>query len=204
MNTENKGQTIKFAVVGCGHIGKRHARTVRLHPEAELVALCDIIPQKQLDMEGFELPFFDSLEAMLTSDVGIDVVSICTPNDYHTAQCIQTLESGKHVVCEKPMGLRKSDCEQVIHKALTVGRQVFCVMQNRYSPPAVWLKELIEKKVLGSIHTVQLNCYWNRDDRYYLKEGQAHAWHGSMQQDGGPLFTQFSHYVDLMYWLFAF
>ncbi len=197
------GEQIKFAVVGCGHIGKRHARTVRLHPEAELVALCDIVPKTQLDLADLDVPFYPTLDAMLAADIPIDVVCICTPNGYHTEQCIQVLEAGKHVVCEKPLGLKKTACEQVIHKALTVGRQVFCVMQNRYSPPAVWLKELVEKNTLGLLHTVQLNCFWNRDDRYYLKEGQAHAWHGTMQQDGGPLFTQFSHYVDLMYWLFG-
>lgn len=203
MDTDKNIELIKFAVVGCGHIGKRHAQTIGLHPEAELVALCDIVGEEKLNINEFELPFFEGIEAMLSSGVEVDVICICTPNGYHTEQCIQALEAGKHVVCEKPMGLRKSDCEQVIHKALTVGRQVFCVMQNRYSPPAVWLKELIEKKILGDIHTVQLNCYWNRDDRYYLNEGQQHAWHGTIQQDGGPLFTQFSHYVDLMYWLFG-
>jgi UDP-N-acetyl-2-amino-2-deoxyglucuronate dehydrogenase len=78
-------------------------------------------------------------------------------------------------------------------------KQVFCVMQNRYSPPSQWLKELIEKKILGKIFLVQINCYWNRDDRYYKKGN----WHGTKDMDGGTLFTQFSHFVDIMYWLFG-
>jgi UDP-N-acetyl-2-amino-2-deoxyglucuronate dehydrogenase len=72
-------------------------------------------------------------------------------------------------------------------------------MQNRYSPPAVWIKDLIEREVLGSIYMVQINCYWNRDDRYYKKD----TWKGNLALDGGTLFTQFSHFIDIMYWLFG-
>ena len=46
---------------------------------------------------------------------------------------------------------------------------------------------------------VQINCYWNRDDRYYGKSD----WKGTLALDGGPLFTQFSHFIDIMYWLFG-
>jgi predicted dehydrogenase len=97
------------------------------------------------------------------------------------------------------MGLTTKSCEGLIYKALQVSRQVFCVMQNRYSPPSVWIKDLIERKVLGDIYMVQLNCYWNRDERYY----KAGGWKGSKDLDGGTLFTQFSHFIDIMYWLFG-
>jgi len=72
-------------------------------------------------------------------------------------------------------------------------------MQNRYSPPSVWIKEIIEKGILGKIYMVQLNCYWNRDERYYKQD----TWHGKKDLDGGTLFTQFSHFIDIMYWLFG-
>ena len=97
------------------------------------------------------------------------------------------------------MGLSKAACESVIFKSLQVSRQIFCVMQNRYSPPSVWIKEVIEKKLLGETYMVQLNCYWNRDERYYKKGG----WKGLKNLDGGTLFTQFSHFIDIMYWLFG-
>ncbi len=109
------------------------------------------------------------------------------------------LEKGVHVVVEKPIGLSKAKCEKVIHFALTHHKHVFAVMQNRYSPPSVWIKNLIEKKILGDIFMVQLNCYWNRDDRYYKKGG----WKGTQELDGGTLYTQFSHFIDIMYWLFG-
>jgi UDP-N-acetyl-2-amino-2-deoxyglucuronate dehydrogenase len=190
---------VKFAVVGCGHIGKRHAEMISRNPETELVALCDVRPEEELGINAYSVPFFTSLEQMLKSVPEIQVVNVCTPNGLHASQCLTALEHRKHVVCEKPMGLTKAECEQVLYKALQVSRQVFAVMQNRYSPPAVWIKEVVEQKRLGDIYLVQLNCYWNRDDRYY-KQG---SWKGSKDLDGGTLFTQFSHFIDIMYWLFG-
>jgi predicted dehydrogenase len=104
------------------------------------------------------------------------------------------------------MALTKAGCEQIIFKALQKHKQVFCVMQNRYSPPSVWLKEILDQGILGKIFMVQINCYWNRDDRYYKpdsKSGKPTSWHGTKDLDGGTLFTQFSHFIDLMYWYFG-
>ncbi len=170
---------IKFAVVGCGHIGKRHAAMIQQNPESELVALCDI--KKESLGEAFDkVPFFPSIEELLSSGIAIDVVNICSPNGLHAEHAVKALEMKKHVVCEKPMGLTKTSCEELLYKALQVSRQVFCVMQNRYSPPSVWLKEIISSGKLGKIYMVQINCYWNRDERYYKKGN----WHGDKKLDG--------------------
>ncbi|MBT5933529.1 MAG: Gfo/Idh/MocA family oxidoreductase [Flavobacteriales bacterium] len=195
----SNSQKIKFAVVGTGHIGKRHAEMIRREEEAELVALADIRTQKECDAESFDVPFFNSIEELLSSDLEIDVVNICTPNGLHSEQALLALQKKMHVVCEKPMGLKKDGCEKIIFKALQVSKQVFCVMQNRYSPPSEWIKSVITDELLGDIYMVQLNCYWNRDDRYYKKGG----WKGTSDLDGGTLFTQFSHFIDIMYWLFG-
>lgn len=195
--------TVKFAVVGCGHIGKRHATMILGNKECELVALCDIKPKNVLAIDQFDVPFFSSLDELLAAKLEIDVICICTPNGYHAQQCIKALDAKKHVVVEKPMGLTKAECESIIFKALNVSRQVFCVMQNRYSPVVAWLKEVIDQALLGQIHMVQINCYWNRDDRYYFVQGAPHDWHGRKDLDGGTLFTQFAHFIDIMYWLFG-
>jgi predicted dehydrogenase len=190
---------IRFAVVGCGHIGKRHAEMIVRNPEASLVALCDILPREGLALEKYDVPFFSTLDEMLRSGPAFDVLNVCTPNGLHTEHSLKGLESGKHVVCEKPLGLTKASVEQVLHTALNVSKQVFPVMQNRYSPPSKWIKEVVEQRVLGNIFMVQVNCYWNRDDRYYKKGN----WKGTQDLDGGTLFTQFSHFIDIMYWLFG-
>lgn len=190
---------IKFAVVGCGHIGKRHTEMIRRNPHAELVALCDILPHEVLNIANYSVPFFSSVETLLSSGIEFDVVNICTPNNLHAPIAIDSLHAGHHVVIEKPMALNQQDAETVLLTAEKCKKLIFCVMQNRYSPPSVWIKDLVDSGKLGRIFMVQVNCYWNRDERYY----QPGNWHGNKISDGGTLFTQFSHFVDLMYWLFG-
>ncbi len=195
--------TVKFAVVGCGHIGKRHATIIQANAQCQLVALCDIKPEEDLAVAHFGVPVYSSIEALLDADLDFEVLNICTPNGCHAEQALLALAAGKHVVCEKPMALHRSDCEAIIARAEERNRQVFCVMQNRYSPPSAWAKDLIDKQLLGEIYMVQVNCYWNRDERYYRPDGKKHLWHGRKAEDGGTLFTQFSHFIDTLYWLFG-
>ena len=190
---------IKFAVIGQGHIGKRHAEMVRRNPEAELVAVCDTLPKDKLNLNDLKEKFYSSVEELLSAHPEVEVVNICTPNGLHAQHSYTALDAGKHIVCEKPMALTKADCETMIFKALQNQKTVFCVMQNRFSPPSVWLKKIVEEKIIGEIYMVQLNCYWNRDERYYKKGG----WKGTQELDGGTLFTQFSHWIDLLYWIFG-
>jgi UDP-N-acetyl-2-amino-2-deoxyglucuronate dehydrogenase len=190
---------IKFAVIGCGHIGKRHAEMITQNIESELVALVDIKDKNDLNIEKYEVPFFRSLDELLNTDLNIDVINICTPNGFHAEQALKALSENKHIVVEKPVALSKHAAEQIIDKAREVDRHIFPVMQNRYSPPSVWIKEIVGSGLLGKIFLVQVNCYWNRDDRYYTPE----SWHGKKDLDGGTLFTQFSHFIDLIYWLFG-
>jgi predicted dehydrogenase len=192
-------QKIKFAVIGAGHIGKRHAEMIRRDEESELVAMVDVRSKEECDADHFDVPFFKTVDELINSEVEFDVANICTPNGLHAEQSLKAIEANKHVVCEKPMGLTKDNCEKVIFKSLQRSKNVFCVMQNRYSPPSEWIKSIIEEKKLGKTFMVQLNCYWNRDDRYYKKGG----WKGTSDLDGGTLFTQFSHFIDIMYWLFG-
>ena len=191
---------IKFAVIGCGHIGKRHAEMIRRNEEAELVAMCDVRAKEDCGLESFEgVSFYQSVDEMLMNHPEIDIVNVCSPNGLHAEHSLKALEFQKHVVCEKPMAINKADCEKVIYKALQVSRNVFGVMQNRYSPPSAWLKDVVSNNRLGEIYMVQLNCFWNRDERYYTGKN----WKGSSDLDGGTLFTQFSHFIDIMYWVFG-
>lgn len=190
---------IKFAVVGCGHIGKRHAEMISRNSECELVALIDIRDKSLLEIESYNVPFFKSLDDFFNSGIETDVINIASPNGFHFEQAYLAISAGKHVVVEKPMALKKQHAEKLIFQALHKHKQIFAVMQNRYSPPSAWIKEMIESGKLGQIYMVQLNCYWNRDSRYYKPE----SWHGKIELDGGTLFTQFSHFIDIMYWLFG-
>ncbi|MFM7730287.1 MAG: Gfo/Idh/MocA family protein [Flavobacteriales bacterium] len=189
---------IRFSVIGAGHIGKRHAEMVMRNDEAELVSMCDLRTKEETGTP-YDVPYFQDAQQLFSDGPETDVVCICTPNGSHAEYALQALKHGKHVVIEKPMALGKADGEKVIYEALRVNKQVFCVMQNRYSPPSEWIKGILDQGILGKVYMVNVNCHWNRDDRYYKKGG----WKGLMDTDGGTLFTQFSHFLDIMYWLFG-
>jgi UDP-N-acetyl-2-amino-2-deoxyglucuronate dehydrogenase len=201
MTSTNQLAEVRFVICGAGHIGRRHAALVARQPGAQLVALIDTCAALRagLAAEFPEVPFFLSLEEFLHGGPAADVLTVATPNGLHAPQAVAGLRHGLHVVIEKPIALRKTDAELIVHTALQTGRLVFGVMQNRYSPPAVWLKQVYEEGRLGQVFLVQFNCFWNRDARYYRPDG----WKGTQALDGGTLFTQFSHFVDLLYWVFG-
>lgn len=192
---------IRFVVIGFGHIGKRHADMVAMNDECKLVAIVDTNPavQQQANTIYPDVPFFTSWQDFQQSGIQADVANIATPNGLHAANAIQAIEDGHHVVIEKPLALTVSDCNAVLDCVKANDKQVFCVMQNRYSPPMQWLKDVLDKGLLGRIFMVNVHCYWNRDNHYYSGD----TWKGTEDMDGGTLFTQFSHYVDLVYWLFG-
>ncbi len=192
---------VRFAICGVGHIGRRHATLVSRHAGAEVVALIDVRSELQpgLAAEFPGVPFFPSLEAYLQNGPAADVLTVATPNGCHAPQAVAGLRHGLHVVIEKPIALSTADAETIVRTAQQTGKLAFGVMQNRYSPPAAWLKQVVDEGRLGQVFLVQLNCFWNRDARYYRPGG----WKGTQALDGGTLFTQFSHFVDLLYWVFG-
>ena len=190
---------IKFAVAGCGHIGKRHIAMISEDPDCELVAICDKAEMSLLGFEACLVPKFSSVDSLIESGLFFDVLSVATPNGLHEEHALMALMTGHHVIIEKPMALTNEGCKRIISEAQKNQLQVFCVMQNRFSPVVSWLKGLVEENALGNIYMVQVNAYWNRDEQYYTGNG----WHGTRELDGGVLFTQFSHFIDLLLWVFG-
>jgi predicted dehydrogenase len=189
---------IKFGIIGCGNIGKRHAKHIFEHEEGVLVGVYDIVLERsKVISDQYNCFCFSSFEDLLNSDV--DIINICTPNGLHSEHSIQSLNSAKHVLVEKPMALKSVDCENMVHAALKMNKQLFVVKQNRYNPPVVALKKLIKDNKLGKVYFVAINCFWNRNEDYY----KSSDWKGTKTLDGGTLFTQFSHFVDILYYLFG-
>ena len=187
---------LKFALIGCGRIGQRHAEHITNN--GELVAVCDIDEGKaKLLGEKYNVTAYKDLDKLLKKEKNIDVVSVCTPNGLHAEHTIKALRTGHHVLCEKPMCINVADCGQMIQEAEKANKRLFIVKQNRFNPPVVAIKKLIDKGKLGRIFTVQLNCFWNRNPEYY----NTSDWKGTKSLDGGVLFTQFSHFIDLLYYL---
>jgi predicted dehydrogenase len=187
--------TLRFAIIGCGKIAKRHAeQIVRV---GQLLAVCDIDFQRAQQLAtDFNCKAYNDISELLALESNVDVVCICTPNYLHAQQTILSLNAGKHVLCEKPLAIKSIDAEKMIQAAELNQKKLFVVKSSRYTPIIQELKKQIEFGALGKIYSFQLNCVWNRPDHYY-----AENWRGTNEQDGGTLFTQFSHYIDVLLWL---
>jgi len=187
---------LKFAIVGCGRIGARHAGHIR--KIGILKAVCDINREKVKFLgDEYSANVYNDLNELLKSEKEVDVISICTPNGLHAEHTIKSLKAGFHVLCEKPMAINVQDAGKMIDTAEKANKRLFIVKQNRYNPPVVAIKNIIDEGKLDKIFNVQLNCYWNRNNKYYNES----EWKGSKKLDGGTLFTQFSHFIDLLFYL---
>jgi UDP-N-acetyl-2-amino-2-deoxyglucuronate dehydrogenase len=189
---------VKFGLIGYGNIGKRHAVHIQQHPEAELVGICEVLGFDFSSKEFSGIEMFTDMSSFLRN-TNSDVINVCTPNYLHHPHTIASLQHGKHVVCEKPMAISAQQCEEMILAAEKYDKTIFVVKQNRYNEPVQQVKKLIQDNGLGKIFMVNVNCFWNRNEGYY----QQSSWRGKKLEDGGCLFTQFSHFVDILYYLFG-
>ena len=186
---------VKFAIIGCGRIAQRHAE--HIYNKGILIAVCDINKEKaDLLAEKYKATPYYAIENLLANEKEINTIAICSPNGLHAKHSILCLNAGFNVLCEKPMAITVKECGEMIQASEKSNKRLFAIKQNRYNPPVVAVKELIDNGKLGKINSVQLSCFWNRDPEYYKN-----SWKGTLNLDGGTLFTQFSHFIDLLYWL---
>lgn len=188
-------QKLRFIIIGCGKIADRHAQNII--EKGALIAVCDNDEQKAIDFATkYNAEYYFSIDELLANTKNINVAAICTPNGLHAEHSIACLNAGINVLCEKPMALSNNACRLMIAAAQSTKKTLAIVKQNRFNPPIVSLKEAIDNGHMGKIFSIQVNCYWNRDDDYYTTS----KWRGTKDLDGGVLFTQFSHFIDLLYW----
>lgn len=186
---------IKFGIIGCGRIAQRHAEHILNN--GELVAVFDNIGEKADQFaKKYNAKAYHSVEELFANEKLLDVVSVCSPNGLHAEHSIRALNAGFHVLCEKPMAISVNDCGEMIKAAERANKRLFAIKQNRFNPPVEAVKRAIDEGRLGKIYSIQLSCFWNRNNDYY-----ANSWKGTKELDGGTLFTQFSHFIDLLYWI---
>jgi len=191
-------EKLNFGIVGCGRIAERHAEQIKRL--AVLYAVCDIIESKAVTLaKKNRAKVYTDIDVMLSSESNLDVISVCTPNGLHSEHTIKALKKGFHVLCEKPMATSVYECEGMIKEAEQSNKRLFIVKQNRFNPPVQAVKDVLNRNILGKIFDIQLNCFWNRNAEYYAQSD----WKGTKKLDGGTLYTQFSHFIDLLYWLFG-
>ncbi|OLY92454.1 Predicted dehydrogenase [Cnuella takakiae] len=185
----------QFALIGCGRIAQRH-KTEILRTGA-LVAVCDIdLAMAQALAAGTQARVYTRLEVLLEQEPLVELVVVCTPNGLHAEHAIKSLQARRHVLCEKPLCIAFTAAWSMRDTAHFFRRKLFVVKQNRFNKPVLFARQILEAGNLGRILSFSLNGYWNQPQAYYTGN-----WHGTRHEDGGILYTQFSHFFDMLLWL---
>jgi predicted dehydrogenase len=190
---------IKFALVGCGRISRRHADLLGggCIGGASLVAVCDIVADKAKKIsQEFEVPYFTDFHLMMSS-LDIDVVVVLTESGNHANHVIELSKYGKHILVEKPMALTLDDADGMIEACDKAGIKLFVVKQNRFNVPVLKLREALDQNRFGKLVLGTIRVRWCRTQDYYNQD----AWRGTWGLDGGVLTNQASHHVDLLEWM---
>ncbi len=197
---------IRFALVGCGVIAPIHARCIAELPDAELVAVCDIVPEKaQRLAEDYTAEYTPTKPPDIKTDyemmfrrADIDVVSVLTPSGLHAEIGIAAAQAGKHVIVEKPMDVTLAKADALIAACREAGVKLCCISQHRFDPAVVALKKAIVDDQLGQLNFGGSHTKWYRSQEYY----DGGDWRGTWALDGGgALINQSIHYVDLLQYI---
>lgn len=175
----------------------RHIEAIRENPGVQISVVCDHDAAKaRRAAEQLGVPFLTDYRDIR----GVDVASVLTPSGLHPkhsaeiAECTDT----PYILCEKPLSLTVREAYELFSRIDKAGKVLLPVYQNRYNPLVAYTKKLIDSGALGKVHQFICNVLWNRNDDYFKID-----WHGTRELDGGVLYTQASHYVDMVHYFFG-
>jgi predicted dehydrogenase len=192
-------RNLKVGIIGCGGIANaKHMPSLKALGCVELVAFCDIIPEKAEKAKKE----FGTKDALVCSDYrdlikeeSIDVVHVCTPNKSHSEITVASLRSGKHVMCEKPMAKTAKEALEMVKAAEETGKKLTIGYQHRHKPESTYLKKAITRGDLGDIYFAK---------SYALRRRGTPNWGvflNEEEQGGGPLIDIGTHSLDLTLWM---
>lgn len=190
---------LKFALVGCGRIAKRHSELLGYGQieGAELVAVCDLVASKaEAIATKFDVPSFTDMHEMV-QEVPIDVLVVLTESGRHATHVKELAGYRKHIVVEKPMALTLDDADAMIDACDQHAIRLFVVKQNRLNVPVVKLREALDAGRFGKLVLGTVRVRWCRTQHYYDQD----SWRGTWALDGGVLTNQASHHIDLLEWM---
>ena len=195
-----KAKPLRFGLVGCGGIAGLHADVLkRLEKDgvAVLVAGAETDPGRQESFaERWDIPVHSSLAQLLERN-DIDAVTITSPSGLHADQTIEAAESGRHVLCEKPLDTRTDKAMAAIEAARQRGVTLGGIFQQRFAEGPMKVKRAIEQGFFGTIVFVHCETPWYRSQDYY----DSADWRGTWALDGGVLSNQAPHMLDRLMWL---
>jgi predicted dehydrogenase len=190
---------MRFVLVGCGNIAKKHANVIQNYlDDSEVIAFCDKIPERAREFgERFKAPAFSSIREMMRS-VGdrVDIINILTPSGLHAHNVIDLVEYGKPLVIEKPIALRLEEADRIVNVSDAHGIKIFVVHQNRYNVPIIKAREALDRGRFGKLVMGTVRVRWKRDQAYYDSD----SWRGTWAYDGGVFTNQAGHHIDMLTW----
>ena len=188
---------MRFGIIGCGRIAPKHAESILALEEAELAAVCDIVPERAQSFAAKygAVPYEDYRELLQRPD--LDIITIATSSDLHAEIGCAAAQAGKHVMVEKPMAMTLRSADQLITACREAGVKLGVIHQNRYNKSVKLLRKALDEGRFGKLTHGQATIRWNRDDNYYAQA----PWRGTRLKDGGVLMNQSIHNIDLLQWM---
>src|SRR6266480_1638974 len=196
--TSSMTKKLQFGIIGCGVIGRIHAEAITSSPDAQLGAVADSIPERAQKLaEAFHVTPYSDFQEML-ADEQLDVVDICTPSGQHGEEACEVMRSGRHVIIEKPMDIRRAAIEEMLRVQQETGVKLAVISQHRFDPDTIKVHDLVEAQAFGRLVLGNALVPWWRSQAYY----DSGAWRGTWELDGGGvLMNQSIHSIDLLQWL---
>lgn len=192
-------ETVKVALIGCGGIAfGKHLPALAALENVQITAFCDIIEERaQKAAKQYGIPeakiFTDYRRLLAEADAA--VVHVCTPNRSHSPITVAALESGRHVLCEKPMAINAEQAQAMLEAAKRTGKKLSIAYQNRHRPDAWFLKQACANGDLGEIYYAKAHA---------LRRRAVPTWGvflNEYEQGGGPLIDIGTHALDLTLWM---
>ncbi|MBL8022441.1 MAG: Gfo/Idh/MocA family oxidoreductase [Leptospirales bacterium] len=188
----------KIALVGLGRVSRRHLEALEANKDfLEIAYVCD------LDLERAKAVASKTGAKAIndfTAIGNVDFLSFATPSGLHPEHVKLAARacSAPWIICEKPIALTVREAITMYKEVESAGKTLLPIYQNRYNPLVAFMRDLIQSGKLGKMYQFVMNIYWNRNDEYFKVD-----WHGTLDLDGGVIFTQASHYVDMLQFFFG-
>lgn len=194
---------MRYGLIGCGRIATNHVKAV-VNNNLEFVAACDIdlnAIETLLSKHGLEkdtsIARYEDYRTMISEHPEIQLIAIATESGVHSEIALYCIDHGINVIIEKPMAMSMADAEEIVRRSTEKGVKVSVCHQNRFNVAIQQMRKALEEGRFGKLSHGSINVRWNRNRDYY---DQA-PWRGKWASDGGCLFNQCIHGIDLLRWM---
>ena len=191
-------ERLRFGLLGCSVIGPLHAEAIASLPDAQLVAVTDIVVERaEMLAAKYDARAYSDINEMLARE-RLDVVTICTPSGMHGEHACCAMRAGCHVIVEKPMEIRLEAIDEMLRVQREQGVKLAVISQHRFDSASQRVRALVDEGAFGRLVLGAAQIPWWRSQEYYNSGG----WRGTWRLDGGGvLMNQSIHWIDLLSWL---